>query len=793
MVKLISLLFLLLFPFVSNSQSYPSATGNVQIPNNIEWSKHTQKIISGSSIDPKSVATNGGAGSLLMKTDGSLYVKSDAGITTNWKKFLDDTFSVITALGYTPVPNTTTVNGHALSSSVTITKSDVGLGNVPDVDATNPFNITQDATHRFVSDTEKSTWNGKQDAIGFTSENVANKSASITLGSSDTLYPTQNAVKSYVDTALGLKSDDISAITKDVTGFTNPDAVIVSYDTATDRVVLTGDTSCLWRGKAVTSLPSGWVSPPHPVGSGTWFLYYDGDTATTTWSLTPWTFDKLQIAIAYDQSYAHFGLREPHGQMAWLTHKELHETLGSYKSSGGTFSSYVLASTTPANRRPDISSTVINDEDVPTTNSALTTKLYTRFALTGTASTAQFGIDFAEFVPVVGSRPSYNQFTGGTWTQTAMTNGAYQAVFVMALPVDSDSNSQKYRYVFIQGQQESTTLATIQALTPASVNLNGFVSSAPEFVFIGKIIIRYNAGDWTIISVESLTGTKVSQSYSTGNWLSSVSTSSDFSGDGTSGSPLALNTATASAINSLLGTANYIPKFSGSGLSATNMSITASGTGVGTTAPFTNFDVAGTGLSISKSGARRTSCFNIAAVSTATTTQVLGCSGESLILDRQYRIMAWTTGTGAYTGAGVLYTSNGTAWSIKREYETGLLNINSPYFQIVGGIPILGLRGHPSMYTIVYFVEEMDVPTGSNRGNPFGSGIIYKDLDNARVGVNNEAPETSLHVTGDTTMTGTNYLGLSTVDGSYRTRQSAGATIYEKRESGVWVEVYRIE
>ncbi|WP_336786961.1 hypothetical protein [Paenibacillus sp. MMO-177] len=35
--------------------------------------------------------------------------------------------------------------------------------------------VTQDATHRFVTDTEKSTWNGKQAALGFTPENSANK------------------------------------------------------------------------------------------------------------------------------------------------------------------------------------------------------------------------------------------------------------------------------------------------------------------------------------------------------------------------------------------------------------------------------------------------------------------------------------------------------------------------------------------------------------------------------------------------------------------------------------------
>ena len=48
---------------------------------------------------------------------------------------------------------------------------------------------------------------GKQDALGFTPENVANKSADTNLGTSDTLYPTQNAVKTYVDSELSTKID----------------------------------------------------------------------------------------------------------------------------------------------------------------------------------------------------------------------------------------------------------------------------------------------------------------------------------------------------------------------------------------------------------------------------------------------------------------------------------------------------------------------------------------------------------------------------------------------------------
>ena len=40
---------------------------------------------------------------------------------------------------------------------------------------------------------------GKQPTLGYTAEDVANKSTDTSLGTSDTLYPSQNAVKSYVD------------------------------------------------------------------------------------------------------------------------------------------------------------------------------------------------------------------------------------------------------------------------------------------------------------------------------------------------------------------------------------------------------------------------------------------------------------------------------------------------------------------------------------------------------------------------------------------------------------------
>ena len=67
------------------------------------------------------------------------------------------------------------VNINGKSGVVTLSKSDVGLGNVANIDSSNPANIAWNASYRTVTDTEKTTWNGKQNALGYTAENSENK------------------------------------------------------------------------------------------------------------------------------------------------------------------------------------------------------------------------------------------------------------------------------------------------------------------------------------------------------------------------------------------------------------------------------------------------------------------------------------------------------------------------------------------------------------------------------------------------------------------------------------------
>ncbi len=116
---------------------------------------------------------------------------------------------------------------------------------------------------------------GKQNALGFTPENIANKSTLTTLGTSDTLYPTQNAVKSYVDTGLSGKQNTLGFTPENVANkainLTSPDntkypttlavstALAGKQDILTNPVTGTGTSGqvSFWNGTTTQTGDSG--------------------------------------------------------------------------------------------------------------------------------------------------------------------------------------------------------------------------------------------------------------------------------------------------------------------------------------------------------------------------------------------------------------------------------------------------------------------------------------------------------------------------------------------------------
>jgi hypothetical protein len=194
-------------------------------------------------------------------------------IASNWTKII------------TPSSPVDSVNGYI--GVVVLDKNDVGLDNVPNVDATNPANISQSASYRFVTDTEKSTWNGKQDALGFTPENISNKSTSVVSDSaSDTKYPSVKSVYDWCVSTFTTASAVASQITTALSGYATQ-TWVNSQGFITNVITSLGYTPANKSGETFT----GSISATNLSGTNT------GDETTSTIKT------KLGVASASNDGY----------------------------------------------------------------------------------------------------------------------------------------------------------------------------------------------------------------------------------------------------------------------------------------------------------------------------------------------------------------------------------------------------------------------------------------------------------------------------------------------------------
>ena len=252
--------------------------------------------------------------------------------------------------------------------------------------------------------------------------------------------------------------DRLGEVTLDPTGFDFPQNITLTYSSVARTISLSGTFQGYWRGNAIPGLTNSWTSAAHPAGiTVPYYLYFDGTQPVGSqyvWSSTPWIFSMLQIAIVIaDAGGVKFVQRECHGTMNWSSHQEFHRTIGTYLQSGADLSNYTLASTTL--KYPYVAETQIVDEDCPSILSVHNSgNNYTIMTLTGTG-TATFTTGSATIVPVSGTNPYWNNYTG-TWTQTLMSNNSYSSVWLLAVPVAADTTSQLYRYIWVQGQSNGT-------------------------------------------------------------------------------------------------------------------------------------------------------------------------------------------------------------------------------------------------------------------------------------------------------------------------------------------------
>jgi hypothetical protein len=315
--------------------------------------------------------------------------------------------------------------------------------------------------------------------------------------------------------------------TEDPTGFTSPKDIVVTYDSVARTITLTGTVVLLFKGRIVEGISSGWVSPAHSVGPvSSLFLKYDG--TNFVWSTTPWAFTEAQIAFLYYESNGtfRFGLREPHGLMPWQNHEADHNNIGTVRrpNGGGDLdpASFVIGSNTAANRRPNITECVLHDEDIRSVLPALTTKAYTLLSLTGAAADLAWLTAQADIVSLSGGVPLYNEWSGTEWLSTELPSNRSMSVWVVAIPVTADAGSQQYRFVFLRGQQISTTIELELERSPLQLSLGSLASFSAEYTFIAQIVLSRAGTVWSISATRSLFGSRALFAGVQGAFLSAV-------------------------------------------------------------------------------------------------------------------------------------------------------------------------------------------------------------------------------------------------------------------------------
>lgn len=409
--------------------------------------------------------------------------------------------------------------------------------NVPIELPLTPNPVNPDSNHIAVyPKTDKKIY--KRDSTGEEKELLSDLDTTLNTESSN---PISNA-------AVAGKFEELSTITREPTGFYSQSDqflqnIQVLYDPILKTVTLSGTFKAYYRGEVILDVDNGsWTSDPCPneIGQRRYMLCYDGNG----WDWKTYGdcfFTNLMVTYLYFRENGDFifALRETHGMMNWEDHSKWHNYVGTTLISGGDIpaASYVLNSTVATNRRPDVSQSLIEDEDLRTLLPELTNKTYTRSWLSGLEATSV--TDQTEIVHQVGTLAYTNTWNGTSWVLTELPSDQHMSVWVFALPATQSTQSQKYRYVFFSGQGYSASVEEELSRSVADLDFADLLDILPEIVFIGQIVISRSEQNWFIAQVRKLTGSRQYQvSTPAGTFLSSVYTNGTITGSGTATDPI---------------------------------------------------------------------------------------------------------------------------------------------------------------------------------------------------------------------------------------------------------------
>lgn len=180
----------------------------------------------------KSTSTSLGTSNTLYPTQNAVKVYTDSAISTATVGLLDDRGN------YDASPNTYPATGGSGTAGAVL-KGD--LWTISVAGTLGGTAVTVGDVVRALIDTPAqvaANWAIGENNFGYVAENSANKSTTTTLGTSNVLYPTQNAVKVYVDTQDALKENLITGTTS--ADFWSGAKTFINFATTVRATVLTG-------------------------------------------------------------------------------------------------------------------------------------------------------------------------------------------------------------------------------------------------------------------------------------------------------------------------------------------------------------------------------------------------------------------------------------------------------------------------------------------------------------------------------------------------------------------------
>jgi hypothetical protein len=296
----------------------------------------------------------------------------------------------------------------------------------------------------------------------------------------------------------GVNFNDTLALMHNPTGFDRMN--VASYGTltlngGTTRTVthgLNGQDIEYYRHGVKISKTEAQVTTQFPNTEGLWFIYYN-ETDTLVITQTPWNVaadHHVFVAILYWDAVNEVGVlgEERHGLMDPYTHDIMHHGIGSLHRGG--FDPTFTIGNGSADAHCEIQGFTagsFSDEDIINVNDEQTTYEVWWKEGSETAPVWRWETASAAAVSMAGSRPYWNQLTGGTWQRTEMTDNDYMCMHPIALNRYGVTN----KVILIMGENLYETAAEARVAAPGELNTIRFGSlPSPETMPIGTYIVH---------------------------------------------------------------------------------------------------------------------------------------------------------------------------------------------------------------------------------------------------------------------------------------------------------------